>query len=333
MRWENLKKRAPLLTAAAKYALFACVLVLVCRALVRQFASIEWQEIQFCPFYIVLTALAAFAGRSLSVLAYRSILGGFGAVPPWRESMCIAWVPPMGKYIPGKVATVLGAVWLLRRHDVPGPVAGVAVFLLMGLRVLVGLLIACPLMLWAPIRSSLPMAWIWCVGLLLAGTFCLHPRVFGSLFAFLGRKLKRQRFPEMRGLGGYAGSVAVMFAQCFVVGLALWFVTKSITDLSAWWIPVFIGANALATSLGFLAFFAPAGLGVREGILLMVFSLVPDLGPGTGAVAVVAMRFTYTIVEVILAAIGLVILRWFPTHVAQDTDSHVERDRSLGDRR
>jgi hypothetical protein len=59
-------------------------------------------------------------------------------------------------------------------------------------------------------------------------------------------------------------------------------------------------AFAAAYVLGYLALFAPAGLGVREGFL--VAFLTPTLGAGGAALAAVTSRVWTTVVEVIPAA-------------------------------
>ena len=59
-------------------------------------------------------------------------------------------------------------------------------------------------------------------------------------------------------------------------------------------------AFAAAYVVGYVILFAPAGLGVREGVL--VFMLSPHLGAGTaGAVAAIARLWT-TLVEIVPAA-------------------------------
>jgi len=64
---------------------------------------------------------------------------------------------------------------------------------------------------------------------------------------------------------------------------------------------------ALAGSLGLLALFAPAGLGVREGILLII--LGPIAGVGTSAIVVILARVLSILVELAAAGIGFVVLR------------------------
>ena len=60
-------------------------------------------------------------------------------------------------------------------------------------------------------------------------------------------------------------------------------------------------------TFSYLALFAPGGLGVREGIYLLVLS--PVIGAEKTAIVVVALRLAQTLLELLLAAIGLWLLR------------------------
>ena len=105
----------------------------------------------------------------------------------------------------------------------------------------------------------------------------------------------------------YVFPLIIMFVNQILIGTSLWFLARSVTDISPILVPFFISACALASTVGFLAVFAPAGIGVREGILLIVLS--PVIGGGYAAITVVAWRLLLTIVDVVLAGIGLLILR------------------------
>ena len=56
-----------------------------------------------------------------------------------------------------------------------------------------------------------------------------------------------------------------------------------------------------------LALFAPAGLGVREGVLLVILDRMID--PSHAAVAVLVSRLLQSLAEILMAGIGMVMLR------------------------
>jgi len=290
----------------ARWGLLLVVLVFVGRLLIRQIAAEDWSKIHFTPIYLVLAFLSALAARGMVVLSYRGVLAGFGIRPRWGRSMTIAWLPLAGKYVPGKFASVAGAVWLLRRNNVGTAPAVSAVFIINGLLVMVGLIVAGPLTLWQPVRRILPQAWLWCSLVLAGGIVCLHPRVFALVGNLILRKLKRPQFSLLPDLRHYLAPILVMMLQCASSGLAMWLVARSITEVSPLDIPLFISATALAGTLGFLAVFAPAGIGVREGILLAVLGRTLQVGAGT---AIVAFRILHVLIEMLLVVIALGLLK------------------------
>jgi uncharacterized membrane protein YbhN (UPF0104 family) len=85
----------------------------------------------------------------------------------------------------------------------------------------------------------------------------------------------------------------------------MWMV-ESITDQDQWHrFPLFISFAALSQTIGYLALFAPGGIGVREAILLA--GLTPLVGPLVGLI-VPLRALSQIVVDVMLACIGLGIL-------------------------
>jgi uncharacterized membrane protein YbhN (UPF0104 family) len=150
------------------------------------------------------------------------------------------------------------------------------------------------------------MAWLACVVMTIVGIVLLHPRVFVGMLNFALRKLKRQPIAQVPPLARYLWPVLASFGQWIFAGLALWFMTAAVTDVSTTLIPLFIASAALAMTVSYLTPFAPGGIGVREGLYLL--TLGPVIGPKV-AIVVVAMRVVQTLIELLLAGVGMALLR------------------------
>jgi uncharacterized membrane protein YbhN (UPF0104 family) len=74
-------------------------------------------------------------------------------------------------------------------------------------------------------------------------------------------------------------------------------------------VPLLLGTSAFAAAylLGYLALFAPAGLGIREGFL--VAFLGPSVGPGPALTLAAAQRVWMTLAELLGAAVAWPALR------------------------
>jgi len=71
--------------------------------------------------------------------------------------------------------------------------------------------------------------------------------------------------------------------------------------------PAVVALFLFAQVAGLVAVFAPAGIGVREGVLLI--GLQPLVGPGPAIVITAAARLWQTALELLMAAVGWWALR------------------------
>ncbi len=280
------------------------------RALAERLAAVAWETFRPAPAFLLAAAGSAVVRMCLGAGVYRLLLGPLCKPPPLVVIFAISWIARVGKYLPGKFASVLGTLWLFRRRGVPASVGASVIFLRQGLSLAVGLIAAVPLTLWQPVRHRLPLAWVWCVVLLAAGGVMLHPRVFFALGNFLLARLRLSPLRGRPGFGSYASSLAAIMGNAVMGGVGLWLLTRSVTAVPPAWVPAFVSCAALANVAGFLAVFAPGGLGVREGVLLIVLGGI--IAPGDAAVVVVGSRLMLVTMEAVMAGAGLAILRLLP---------------------
>jgi glycosyltransferase 2 family protein len=291
-----------------KLALLAIVLAFVGYALVKQFQKIDWATIEVHVGSMLIATAFLIAVSTVQMISYRSLLAAYAAPPSWRAMAAVAWVPPLGKYVPGKVAAILGAVYMLKRYGVGAAVAVSVVLVLDGLAVIAGLISGSPILAWEPVRRVLPGGWIYASVLVLIGVICLHPLVFSRLVNFALRKIGRAELPRFPDLSHYLIPVICAFAQWLFAGLALWWMTRSVAEVPANMIGWFVSIAALAMTVSYLALFAPGGLGVREAIYLGALASIPGVGAKAALVAAL-MRIAQTLVEVGLAGFGTLLTR------------------------
>ena len=287
----------------------AIVLYFVISALVRQFRAVQWSEVDFHLLPASAAVVCVLGVSAMQLVARWTLLIAYGYPLSWRVQLPAAWVPQLGKYVPGGIASVGGAVYLLRRHGVPAAIGLSVAVLLDALAVMAGLIVSAPLLLWRPVRERLPMAWLACAALIVVGVIMLHPRVFVALLNLALRAVKRQPIAQTPALRRYLWPVLASFGQWLFAGFGLWFMTMSVTEVAASLLPLFIASAALAMTVSYIVPFAPGGIGIREGLYLI--TLGPAIGPRV-AIVVVAMRVIQTVIEILLAAIGAWVMRSAP---------------------
>ena len=209
-------------------------------------------------------------------------------------------VANVGRYVPGKVLQIAGLTWLARGRGVSAPVAAGAAVLGQGVALLGATLLGLGAF-FSPALDPGIRIWGW-LGLAAAGIFLLLTTVPAA-----ARRLERVWFriagsegegPTLsRGFGLRWTTLYVLNWSLYAAAFWLLFL-----GLEGWAPFLYVGpAFAAAYVGGYLALFAPAGLGVREGLLAAF--LAPVLRPEAALAVAVAARIWATAVEVVPAAL------------------------------
>jgi len=294
-----------------KWGLLAAVLVFVGRALYRDFSEVRWSEIRFNGALMTLAVATVVVARAIVFLPYALLVGRFGHRPPWSGMIGAVWVSQVARYVPGKVSSVVSMALALRRYGVPDQVAAGTLVIVDGLSVVIGMLLAIPITLWEPVRQFLPMAWLWCAVGMAAALVCLHPRIFAAVGNFLLVRIGYPPFASLPRMRDYVRPALALALTYVLFGVGYWLMARSLgAEVAPADLGIFTCAVTVVLIGGFLAFFAPAGLGVQEGLLLLV--LGPMIGTGPAAIIAVLMRLLQTVTEAGLGAVGLALLRHAP---------------------
>ena len=222
-------------------------------------------------------------------------LGGPRLTP--ADAVRIYLVANLGRYVPGKLWQIAGLALLARGRGVPAAVATAAALVghavsLAGAMV-IGLLALAqappPLDRFAPFAAA---------GTALVVLTVTIPGIFRPLLRLWLRWVPGDA-PTDVPIGALEGLrwLALYALNWGGFALAFWLLMRGLSLPGS---PLVLGpAFAAAYVLGYLALFAPAGLGVREGALVVLLS--PTVGAGPAALAAVVARVWTTVVEVIPA--------------------------------
>jgi uncharacterized membrane protein YbhN (UPF0104 family) len=196
---------------------------------------------------------------------------------PVRVGARIWFLSNLARYVPGNVWSYVGAVELARREGVARPVTLAVMAFTQVLSVVVALLAGLPVLLAERARLGRPA--------LLGAVAVVLVAAAAAAFRRQLLPLARRRLP---GLGsgdlvpapGTVALLAVGYAAYWAVtGLAFAALVASAHRLSPGEVPLVVAAYAAAYAVGFLSLLTPAGLGVREGVLVVALSPVLPAGP------------------------------------------------------
>jgi glycosyltransferase 2 family protein len=310
------RRRTPLWVRICEALVVLVVLFFVIRALYQQLTQLDWNSIRFDIPLLTISIVGATAGSLLIAIIFAGYFSQLEHPLGARDAIILASLPRLGKFIPGKVHTVFGLVWLAHRlRQVPAR-ASVTVALLISVHFVVVALVTSALL--APF-SRLAGLWQLCLaGGALLGLVALHPMFsmgpINWLLKHLGRPAIscRVSYQRLLILAGISIVQKVFMAAMFVL------LASAILD-----IPTQIYAHlalgfVLATISGFIAFFAPAGIGVQEGILFLFLSQV--LPSDQAAMLTIAARIWQTFALVLGAGVGALLLARRKSPTSQTSD-------------
>lgn len=243
------------------------------------------------------TTLVVIALVGFGVLWAR-LLAASGERVSVRTAVPVWFLSNLARYAPGKVWQISGMAYLARRRGLRAFHAVGASVLLQVLVVATGALLVGGLL---PREMSALYGWpaeaaLLAGGLLVAAFFLspLFDRSVAALAHRLGGSPGETRLPLRRKIAFGAGTAAAWVAY----GLGFWlFLRGSVGHAPP--PEVACGIFAAGYLAGFMAFFTPGGLGVREGAFVVL--LQPYLSAPVALAAALLSRVWLTLLEVVLA--------------------------------
>jgi hypothetical protein len=308
---------------AVKMGYFALLLAAAAFYLVRWGDRLPEMLGQIRPLPLV----AAFVVTAISSLLYSyiqySIYHRLDAPPTYWTVFRITSISQLGKYLPGKILFVGNFYLLSRAAGIGSLQIGAAFAISMALWILTATL--CGL----PVLGLLQPALRYTVLILpLLLVLLIHPRFLGLLINLAQRFGERLRTaPPTEPAGdapadsrGQAELLAKLDAVFYLRVAFLYLMTWALAGLGAYLClaaftgvdisiyPLALASIALGTVAGFLALFAPVGLGIREGVGALV--LAPAVGAEVALLSMLLLRGITVVVDLLLALLAMLTGRW-----------------------
>lgn len=201
------------------------------------------------------------------VFSWWSILRALGHELPVAPTTRIWSTSELARYLPGVVWQVVGRIYLVKPYGVPGAVCSTSQVLELIIFLLANVIVAVGCLSYYGIKYFDGASRWWLIalmGLLPFLFLLLLPSVFyklmGRVLGWFKKPPLEARVPAKTLMGLLLWNIIGLIFMTF----AIWLIVSGPLDLplSKWWI--LGGSYCLAWCAGFLAFWAPGGLGVRE---------------------------------------------------------------------
>lgn len=262
------------------------------------------------PFWLIAAAAAYAAGQFCFAAFWWRLLVRLGLRSRFGAVLNAYGIGTVGKYVPGKALVVVIRTGMISIPNVGRVWVGLtAVYETLAQMAVGGMVAALCLGIILPQRYT-----IW-GGAAAAGLFLivvLHPFFFERMARFVELPFRREG-ATTTSYGWYSTFWRLLFlpvlgwlftgASQHAVLLAL-----GVEGFRAGDFLLSTGASALATTIGFLILILPAGLGVRE--LILIHMLDATFGHGRAVLASLLSRTVWTAVELALAGALYALVQW-----------------------
>jgi uncharacterized membrane protein YbhN (UPF0104 family) len=247
----------------------------------------------------VLLILAYFAAVPLCL---GMIVRASGMPSRARAILAAAYLPNLGKYIPGKIWSVAGRALLLSRLTGSGtPRAVGAAILQYGYEIAGSCGFVCLYVAFSPVRLA---------GLeVLALATALVPiaALFAGPLTCIGWKPLSKVAKKWTELGEPPklgpGIIVAFFLQWAIYAASGAALVSALVDVDG---PMLVAAGAafvVAWLIGFVSLLTPGGIGVREAVAVAL--LAPIIGESAAVLATIAARVSWTIGDGVSVMVGL----------------------------
>ena len=258
------RRGKPWLRRAMGLTITVAIFYWIAKPIARDWPLVRDQLLDTSPWRFGIAAVMFTMFLAFRAISWRRILIGLGHTLPVAPAVRIWSTSELARYLPGSIWQVMGRIYLVRPYGVSGSVSSTSQVLELTLFLLANVIIAASCFLYFGMKVN-EEARFWlaaCAALLPLLAMLLHPRVFYGIVDRIMAKLKKPKFTER--LGGWA--LIRMLGRLLLAitwqNVAVFLLVQPVLGLqnAHWW--TVSGAYCLAWCAGFLAFWAPGGIGV-----------------------------------------------------------------------
>jgi len=286
------------------YIFIGAIFFFLVRLIRNNWIIVKNYDLSFNYYYLSLSFLLlvisivvlAFIWRRILCLLSHNRLSVFSTLRIFVYSM-------FGKYLPGQIWMPVGKIYLGAKEGFKKDALALSVVYEILLSIMSSFIVS--LILLSVFFRELMRNFSFLPIIILV--FCLVsiiliPKVFNKAMSLLKIRLGSDNFDfKNSGNLGALNIFKIMAYYCLayvVNGMAFFFFIRSLAPLSMSHAMGIVGGVIFANVIGMVAFFAPAGLGVRDGILTMFLGFYFPIGVAT--VLALAARIWATLAELFL---------------------------------
>ncbi len=288
----------------AKYAVILLIFFFIFRYLYLNFNSIKLSDLKFNMGFLLLSVLIYFGHELLNAVIWHVITLQNHCSINIFEAIKLRIYADFGRYIPGKVFAYGILLFSYEKRNIPMKKIAACTIQEFMTQTMAAVVLSLVSIFASDIKVLEPYKYIFL--LLAMGCFIfLYPPVLQFVMNIFFRIFKREKITLSTSFGKVILAVLMFFASWLVFGWAFYFFINSFYPLPVHHYFFVTGAFSIAAIIGAVAVFAPAGLGVREGVVIFTLSIL--FSAAVSSLISILSRLWMTLSEILLLAIVFII--------------------------
>jgi len=245
----------------------------------------DWQEVQkydwsINTFWLVFSVLILFGNFIFLSWIWSEILKVFKKHIKLRKAFKISYISNLARYLPGRIWQYVSLVAMCEKEGIPKATSTTSFVLSQLINIPAALFL---ILITGVLPAIAKEAWvkdtIWILGgaiTLAALVVIYHPRLTEKVMRFMLKKFQKTEPDLALKKNSLSGIFAYYVFGWFLHGTAFFFFVVSVTGTADHFFSI-VGGYVAAYLIGYLSFFTPGGLGVREAVLALVLNIYfPD---------------------------------------------------------
>lgn len=260
------------------------------------------------------------------IFIYYYIYRRMGVHVSFLEVFRIMSLAQLGRYVPGKILFAGNYFLFSRQAGIASKDIAASFVISHCLWFLTACIFTIPVI--SVLSSSLRYSIVF---LPLVTGLLIHPKILNSILSILGKIAQKFTRPEQEiilqisehiSYALYAKITLLYILGWIIAGLGVYLGTFAFYPVGIKDLPICLSSIAISRIVGFIAIFAPAGLGVREGVGTVILTSVVSIE--TAFLVMLMLRLIGVIIELFFALFSLVFIRVSPV---QKFEKSLERNK------
>jgi len=264
--------------------------------IIKNWNKIDFSNVTINYLYLLLAAPIIISHLFIYSALWRRTLGLIGVKLSLADTNIVYSGAQFWRYLPGRVLLFVRRVWLCSNKGILKEKAVASVALEFSLLIISAIVLSAITAIFMPIPTRIKIIYLPIVLITLA--IIIHPKVL-NLLINLGFRLTKKEWLRIR----YTSVLYLITAHILtwvLQSMGFYLIISAVYNANLILLPISIWIFTVSWLVGFLGLLTPGGLGIREGIMILLAS--PFMPASMIIVAALIVRIYITLAEVIFWA-------------------------------